>query len=146
MTKFRIEKNRLIRYLYFILGIVSVIMGIIGIFVPVWPTTVFLLIATWFFIRSSEKYYYKLVRNKYFGKLIRNYREFKGIESKTRIKTLVFLWTTLLISMYFINKLWVIILLICVGIGVTWHLFALRTITDEELKELNDDNYISQQN
>jgi uncharacterized membrane protein YbaN (DUF454 family) len=73
--------------------------------------------------------------------MIRNYREFKGIEKTSRIKSISLLWITLLISMYLVNFLWIKLLLVCVGIGVTWHLFALRTLTVEEIRILDDENY-----
>lgn len=141
MEETKIEENRFKRVFYFVMGVVSVIMGIIGIFLPVWPTTIFIIVAAWFFVRSSEKYYQILIRNKMFGKMIRNYREYRGIESKARIKSLFMMYLTLGISMYFVDILWVRLLLVAVGIGVTWHLIALKTLTDEEIKRLNDESY-----
>jgi uncharacterized membrane protein YbaN (DUF454 family) len=144
MSEIKLEKNKFKRILYLVLGIISVCMGIIGIFLPVWPTTVFMILATWFFVRSSEKYYYMLIRNKIFGRMIRNYREFRGIEKSTRIKSISLLWITLAISFFLVEIIWIHILLLMVGIGVTWHLLALRTLTDEEIRILNDENYIAE--
>ncbi|MCO5252362.1 MAG: YbaN family protein [Candidatus Kapabacteria bacterium] len=142
MTEFKIEKNRFKRYLYLVLGIINVVMGFIGIFVPVWPTTIFLILAAWFFVRSSEKHYQWLIKNKLFGKMIRNYREFKGITRESRRNSIIILWVTLTISAFFVELLWVRILLACVGIAVSWHLLALHTLTDEEIAKLNDENTI----
>jgi uncharacterized protein len=141
MKETKIVENRFKRIFYFVMGVICVIMGIIGIFLPVWPTTIFIIIAAWFFVRSSEKYYLMLIRNRMFGKMIRNYREFRGIESRARIKSLVLLWLTLGISFYLVDTLWVRLLLICVGIGVTWHLYALKTLTEDEIRRLNDGIY-----
>lgn len=141
MKETKIEENRFKRIFYFVMGVICVIMGIIGIFLPVWPTTIFIIIAAWFFVRSSEKYYLMLIRNRMFGKMIRNYREFRGIEPRARIKSLVLLWLTLGISFYLVDTLWVRLLLICVGIGVTWHLYALKTLTEDEIRRLNDGIY-----
>jgi uncharacterized membrane protein YbaN (DUF454 family) len=145
MTSIQLEKNRFKRIAYLILGIICVCMGIIGVFLPVWPTTIFMILAAWFFIRSSEKYYYLLIRNRIFGKMIRNYREFRGIEKSTRIKSIALLWITLAISFIIVNIICVKILLVCVGIGVTCHLTALRTLTEEEIRKLNDEEYIANQ-
>lgn len=142
MTEFKIEKNKFKRYLYLILGIISVAMGFIGIFFPVWPTTIFLILAAWFFIRSSEKHYQWLINNKLFGKMIRNYREFKGITKQSRRNSIAILWVTLLISGIIVDEIWVRIILVVVGIAVTWHLLALHTLTDEEIASLNDENII----
>jgi len=142
MTEFKIEENRFKRIFFQVMGIFCVILGIIGIFLPVWPTTIFIILAAWFFVRSSEKYYLMLIRNKMFGRMIRNYREYKGIESKARIKSLTLLWITLGISFFLVNILWVKLMLVAVGIGVTWHLFALRTLTIDEVRKLDDATYI----
>jgi len=71
--------------------------------------------------------------------MISNYNHFRGIEKKTRIKSLIVLWLTLIISMLLVKIWWVVLILIVVGIGVSWHLFALKTLTDEEIKRLNDE-------
>ena len=63
MTEIKIEKNKFKRILYLLCGVVCVICGIIGVFLPVWPTTIFIILAAWFFIRSSEKYYLMLLSN-----------------------------------------------------------------------------------
>ncbi len=145
MTEFKIERNKFIRILYLSAGVFCVIMGIIGVILPVWPTTIFMILAAWFFIRSSEKYYYKLVRNRIFGRMIRNYREYQGIEKNARIKSISLLWLTLGLSATFVEILYIRIILLLVGIGVTWHLVALKTLTEEEIRNLNDEKYITEQ-
>ncbi len=141
MTEYKIEKNKFKRYLYLAIGMLCVAMGFIGIFVPVWPTTIFLIIAAWMFIRSSEKYYEWLIQNRIFGKMIRNYREFKGITKENRRNSIIILWLTLSVSALLIGELWVRLILVVVGISVTWHLLALHTLTDEEIKKLeNEEN------
>lgn len=137
MTELKINKNKFKRALYLISGFFFVGLAFVGVFVPVMPTTVFLILATWSFMRSSEKYYIWLTTNKYFGRMIRNYNTFRGIEHKTRVKSLIVLWVTLIISMLLVNIWWVVLILFAVGIGVSWHLFALKTLTEEEIKRLN---------
>lgn len=137
MPELKISNNRFKRTLYLIAGFFFVGLAFVGVFVPIMPTTVFLILATWSFMRSSEKYYVWLTTNKYFGRMIRNYNTFRGIEHKTRIKSLIVLWVTLIISMILVKIWWVILILIAVGIGVSWHLFALKTLTEEEIKRLN---------
>ncbi len=133
----KISKNKVARLLYLVLGFFFIGMGIIGIFLPVWPTTIFILLATWSFLRSSEKCYYWLTRNKYFGRIILNYRLYGGIERKTRTKSIIILWLTLLLSIMLVNAIWIWLLLIAVGIGVSWHLLSLRLLTNEEIERLN---------
>lgn len=119
------------KLIFIVLGFFFVGLGIIGIFVPLLPTTIFLIIAAYFFAKSSEKYYNWLINNKYIGKFIKDYREGKGVPIKIKTITITILWTTILYSVFFVvNTIWLKLLLICIAIGVSWHLLSLKTRVD----------------
>jgi len=82
------SKYLLFRILWILLGSVLVGIGTLGIFVPGLPTTVFMILAAACYIRSSEKLYNWLIRNKIFGKYIKDYREGRGMPKKAKIVTL----------------------------------------------------------
>ena len=73
-------------------GIFALSLGIIGIVVPLLPTTPFLLLAAACFVRSSEKLYAWLLHHKWFGEYIRHYREHRAITLRAKIVILVLLW------------------------------------------------------
>lgn len=77
--------------LFLLLGFISVILGTLGIFLPLLPTTPFLLLAALCFERSSDKFYNMLIENRYFGKYLKDYREKKGITMKNKIAALAIL-------------------------------------------------------
>ena len=79
------SKFLLIRILWITLGSPFVAIGTIGIFVPGLPTTVFMILAAACYVRSSEKLYNWLIRNKTFGKYIKDYREGKGMPMRAKI-------------------------------------------------------------
>ena len=81
------KKSRflIIRLLWISLGSILVGIGTIGIFVPGLPTTVFLILAAACYIRSSERLYNWLIRNKRFGKYIKDFREGKGMPQRAKI-------------------------------------------------------------
>jgi uncharacterized protein len=70
-------------------------LGAVGIFLPVLPTTPFLLLAAACYCRSSDKLYQWLMGNKWFGTYIKNYREGKGLSIKTKIIALTVLWVSI---------------------------------------------------
>ena len=110
------------------LGTFFLCFGIIGIFVPVLPTTPFLLVAAALYARSSQKFYCWLIENRLFGKYIKNYREGKGIPLKIKIITITLLWITIGISAFFATDiLWIRILLAVVATGVTLHIATIKT-------------------
>ena len=116
-------KKRLI----FIGGFISLILGIIGIAIPILPTTPFLLLASAAFAKSSERFNRWLLNNKILGAYIKNYREGKGLPLKIKVLTLSLLWITILISMLFLmDLLWVQILLICIAIAVSTHIILIK--------------------
>lgn len=125
------NKNPITRILLLIAGILATLIGFAGIFIPLLPTTPFLLLASWCFVRSSDKLDRILKENKFLGPYIRNYREKKGITKRNKIYSLVFLWISLMVSFYFSPDWWWLwIILIAVGIGVSYHIISFTTLKD----------------
>ena len=123
-----IISNRFFRYLLISAGTIFLGFGIIGIFLPILPTTPFLLLAAACYARSSKRFYDWLMNNKWFGTYIKNYREGRGVPLKFKIFTISLLWITILVSVFFvINNYWVKIILILIAIGVTIHILTIKT-------------------
>lgn len=116
------------KYLLIMLGTISLVLGFIGIFLPILPTTPFLLLSAFCYIRSSEKLYNWLINHKIFGKYIYNYMTYKAIPKKTKIIAISSLWATLTVSIISMDNLHIRIFLILVGIGVSIHLLKLKTM------------------
>ncbi|MEE4177016.1 MAG: YbaN family protein [Bacteroides sp.] len=110
-------------------GIVSLALGLLGIPLPLLPTTPFLLLSAWFFARSSERFYQWLLNHRYFGKNIRNYRNKGGVSLGVKIWAIALLWTTILFSVIcVVSQWWVRGILLVIAIGVTIHIGLLKTI------------------
>ncbi len=121
------------RGVYFGVGAVSVVAGVIGIFVPLWPTTCFLLLAGWCFARSSPRAERWLHENRLFGRYLRDYRERGVISPRIRTRSVATLWIFMGISMVLVaERLWVVLLLLLIAVAVTVHLYALPTDAGEE--------------
>lgn len=120
------ERSKFVKGLYFTAGTICLILGIIGIVLPILPTTPFLLLAAACYARSSERFYNWLLNNRILGSYIRNYREGKGMPIKIKIFTITLLWITILISVFFIQILWVRILLIIIACAVSIHIILIR--------------------
>jgi uncharacterized membrane protein YbaN (DUF454 family) len=108
-------------------GTLSTGLGIIGIFVPILPTTPFLLLAAACYMRSSERFYQWLVNNRIFGDYVRNYIEGRGMPTKIKVFTVLLLWLTIGLTIVFaVENIVVRIILLCVAIGVTAHIALIR--------------------
>ncbi|MBM2814876.1 MAG: hypothetical protein HW421_1638 [Ignavibacteria bacterium] len=93
-----IPKNKITKYLYIIIGMISFCLGIVGIFLPLLPTTPFLLLSAYLWAKSSKRLYHWLMTNKYFGKYLTEIRENKSIPIKTKIISLTIMWSSILYS------------------------------------------------
>lgn len=123
----QIYANSYLRWLLIAAGTVSVFLGILGIILPLLPTTPFLLLAAASYAKSSEKFYNWLITNRFFGSYIRNYREGNGIPLKIKVSAISFLWITILItSFFFVPVIAVKILLIAIAAGVTVHIVKIH--------------------
>ena len=121
--------NRFFRYLLIVAGTIFLGFGIIGIFLPILPTTPFLLLAAACYARSSKRFYNWLMNNRWFGTYIKNYREGRGVPLKVKVFTISLLWITILASVFFIISNFLIeIILIIIAIGVTIHILTIKTI------------------
>ena len=120
-------RKKIVKALYFTGGTISLILGIIGIVLPILPTTPFLLLAAACYARSSEKFYNWLLNNRILGSFIRNYREGKGMPKKIKIFTISLLWITILLTSFiFVRTVWIRYVLIIIAIAVTIHIILIR--------------------
>ena len=92
----------LIRTLLLVSGTLCVVLGVLGMFLPVLPTTPFLLLAAICYARSSKRFYNWLMTNRWCGAYIRNYREGRGIPLKQKVLTILLLWLTIGYAAWFV--------------------------------------------
>jgi len=114
------------RQLLIIAGTLSLAIGIVGIFVPLLPTTPFLLLAAGCYLRSSQRFYNWLMGSRWLGGYIRNYFEGRGIPVKVKLFIIALLWVTIGISIWLVDKPLVTVILLIVAIGVTLHIIFIR--------------------
>lgn len=130
MEKNKRKKGKLIRWLLITAGTSFVTLGIIGIFLPLLPTTPFFLLAAACYARSSEKFYNWLLNNKWFGNYIKNYRDGKGIPLKVKALSISFLWIAIGYSVIFVLHILLgRIILIIIAAAVTIHILSTKTLT-----------------
>lgn len=112
------------------IGILCLLLGVIGIFLPLLPTTPFFLLAAGCFFRSSDRLYAWLLNHKLFGKRIKYYRVYKAISLRSKLFSIALLWLTIGYSAFFVvQALWLKIVLLLIAVAVSAHLLSFRTLT-----------------
>ncbi len=121
--------DKLKRRIFVIAGSVALAIGVIGIIMPVLPTTPFLLLAAICYMRGSQRLYNALLCNRFVGTYIRNYLEVRGMSLKMKIWTLSLLWIAIIYTALLANDSLIIrIILPVVLIGVTIHIILIKTV------------------
>ena len=105
-------------------GSLCLALAVLGVFLPLLPTTPFLLLASACYVRSSERLHGWLMGNRVLGGYIRGFKERRGIPLRARVTTVVLLWLPLAYSIYRLDLLWLELLLLLMG--VTWSVLILR--------------------
>lgn len=115
--------TRLMKALLIACGTLCVGLGILGIFLPLMPTTVFLLLAAACYARSSERFHRRLVEHPWLGPYIRRRR---GMTTRQKAITVTILWLSLGATMIWTARApWSRALLVLIGTGVTLHVSRL---------------------
>ena len=119
-AELKLSSSHYVRYGYIAAGTVSFVLGMIGLLLPVIPTSPFLLLSAVCYARGSEKFYFWLITNRHFGEYVRALRKGEGIPLRVKVYAVTILWVTLGSSIVFVVPLWSAkLLLTLVGLAVT---------------------------
>ncbi len=132
----KIKKHRVLRILLIVAGTISLVLGAIGIFIPLLPATPFLLLSAACYMRSSERMLNWLLNNRWCGSYIRNYQEGRGIPLKTKVLAISVLWITIIYSSFFVIHDFLIaqVAMIAVAAAVSIHLIKTPTCRSQPQK------------
>ncbi|MGZ8291006.1 MAG: YbaN family protein [Telluria sp.] len=107
-----------------VIGSIAVVLAILGIFLPLLPTTPFLLLASGCFARGSTRMHGWLLGNKVCGKYIRDYEEGRGIPVRGKVTALLILWGSIGYSIASVQSMALMVILACIAAGVTIYLLG----------------------
>ena len=100
------ETRGLKRGLFVTLGVLFIVLGGIGVVLPGLPTTPFLLLASYFLVRSHPGLHARLLRSKTFGPLIRDWQQHRAVSRRVKMVALVSCTTIICISLVFGGLPW----------------------------------------
>lgn len=121
--------STMIRYILVIFGVLFCILGVVGIFVPLLPTTPFLLLSAALLFRSSPRLYGKLISHPQLGPYIMNFREHKAIPLRVKFISVSLVWITILYAAYYlVDYIWLKALLILLALSISFYILHFKTL------------------
>ncbi len=127
----RQQRHPALRMVLLVVGWLSVVLGVIGIFVPVLPTTPFLLLAAACFVRSSRRFYLWLVEHPKLGPWIRDYLEGQGIPLKGKVYALVLMWASISLSCFLVPLPWARGFMLTSAVLVSIYILRQKTLRSQ---------------
>ena len=122
------QKHPIYTWFLLFIGWISVILGVLGIFLPLLPTTPFLLLAAACFVRSSPRFYQWLVEHPKLGKYVLHYLNGEGIPMRAKIVAITMIWITMSISAWLVVPfIWGKIALLSIGLCVSIYIYRQPT-------------------
>lgn len=119
-----------VRFLYLLCGWVAIALGVLGIALPVLPTTPFILLAAWCFAKGSPRCHQWLRSNRYFGQMVQDWERQKGLRRRYRRRAVAMMLVTFSISLIVVPKIWLKIMLVGILVSVLIYLYRLPVIED----------------
>ncbi|WP_353050352.1 YbaN family protein [Bacillus sp. ISL-45] len=122
--------NIAVKAIFIIIGTLSIIAGVIGIVVPLLPTTPLILLGAACYVKASDELYQKLIRNKWLGGYIKDFREKNGITLKNKVLSLSLMWISILGTILFFEvNFWLAAVLIVIAVTVSAYILSFDTIS-----------------
>ncbi len=126
----QLQRNPAIRYALLAIGWLSVVLGVIGIFLPVLPTTPFLLLAAACFMRSSKRFYLWLVNHRRLGPWIVDYLDGQGIPLKAKVYAIGLMWLSIGLSCYMVPLFWARDFMLTSAVLVSLYILKQKTLAN----------------
>lgn len=127
VTSLPLRRNPVVRGVFVALGWASVVLGAIGVVVPGWPTTVWILVAVYFFARSSPRFHGWIMGHRLFGPLIRDWHAGLGLTARTKFVAVTSLALSIGTSIVLIANPWITMILLTIAVAVASYLLTRPT-------------------
>jgi uncharacterized membrane protein YbaN (DUF454 family) len=128
------ERSRLVRMLFVAAGTLSLVLAILGVFLPLLPTTPFLLLASACYVRGSARLHRRLLEHPQLGPYIRNFEEGRGIPRRAKVITILLIWVSCAWSIYLLPQTGLKIMLTLIAAAVTIWLVRFPEVPDPKLR------------
>jgi len=122
----RRSRSRLVRILFNAAGTLALGLGILGIFLPLLPTTPFVLLAAACYARGSERFHQRLLANRTFGPMVVEWERHRSLPYRTKLTAIALMSVTMAISIvFFVQPDWLKIALALFGVALAIWMYRI---------------------
>jgi uncharacterized membrane protein YbaN (DUF454 family) len=123
-----------VKKLFIILGSLSLGLGVLGIFVPLLPTTPLLLLSAALYFKGSPRLYEWLINHPRLGEYIRNFREHRAIPLRAKIVSVSMVALTIGYCVVAVvdDWWWAQVLMTLLAVAIIWHILSFATLRREK--------------
>ncbi len=121
----RLIANPVLRWAVFVLGAVSLLLGILGIFLPLLPTTPFILLAAACFARSSARFYLWITSHHRFGPMVADFLAGKGLPMRAKQMAWLLLWVSIIFGCFWVDFVWARVAMLITASLVSLYIWRL---------------------
>ena len=120
------------RTILIIIGWLAVVLGTIGVVLPLLPTTPFILLAAWCFARSSPRFHHWLLYRSWFGGYLRHWQSYKAMSPGAKPRAIMVILLTFGVSLWLVDMVWVRLLLLTILCGLLIFLWRIPVVDAEQ--------------
>jgi uncharacterized membrane protein YbaN (DUF454 family) len=113
------------RGFFLIIGLCSLVLGVIGIALPLLPTVPFILLAAFCFARSSERLHYWLITHPWFAEGIHQWQSKRALSRSLKRKAMLMSGLSFMVSIIIVPIVWVKIMLLCMMVVLLFFLWQI---------------------
>ncbi len=117
-----------------IIGWLAIALGTLGVFLPLLPTTPFILLAAWCFSRSSPRFHHWLLHRSWFGPYLRHWQQHRAMPPGAKSRAIAVIIVTFAVSLWLVNITWVRILLLAMLMCLLFFMWRIPVVDPEQQK------------
>lgn len=122
------------RTILIIIGWLAVVLGTLGVVLPLLPTTPFILLAAWCFARSSPRFHHWLLYRSWFGGYLRHWQKHRAMPLGAKPRAIAFILITFAVSLWLVNMMWVRILLLAILACLLIFMWRIPVVDEKQQK------------
>lgn len=138
-VEMKLVRSKVLRIILLIIGSISLVLGVVGIFLPILPTVPFFLLTTFCYVRGSKKFATWFLNSKLYKKHVENFAKHRVMTLRNELILLLCVSALLLTTLYFINNLTMSIIFTClIFLKYCYFVFRITPISKKEYMEIKE--------